>query len=538
MGRLSPIYEWRGNAMKYVLDMVHHNPGEKPFETSFLNPEKLDSYGYNGQVFKHINCAVFLEEYDSQLWEGREEERKFIENLSANIAAQNRRTKEAGLQLFYHIDLFVLPKVLIEKHGDRLLNPTTGRIDLDAPDTMKVHEILFRELFQRFPEVDGLIIRVGETYLYDTPYHVGNGPIRDNHYTSDGRNEEAEKEKYVRLLQFLREKVCVELDKTVIFRTWDCYPDKLHANPAYYRDVTEQIKPHEKLVFSIKHTALDFWRRVKFNECLLLGAHNQVVEVQCQREYEGKGAHPMYVMDGVINFFEENEQKKGLRDIVQDSRMEGLYIWSRGGGWHGPYLQNELWCDLNAYVIAQYGKNPHRTEEEIFFSYTGNILHLDEKNAGIFREICLKSAQAILHGRYCEAFDKQYEESIVPCKNWMRDDCLGFGAPLEEMKEYLKNNGLTEAALREKAESVRIWEEIEALSQEISCPDSKTEEYIRTSCKYGLRLYQVVEAIWKKLLCETDIQEAETAYEEAMSRYCELEEEPQCASLYRRGKAY
>lgn len=524
--------------MRYVLDMVHHNPGEKLFETSFQNPEKLASYGYNGQVFKHINCAVFLEEYDSQLWEGREEERKFVENLSAQITAQNKRTKEVGLQLFYHIDLFVLPKVLIEKHGDRLLNPSTGRIDLDAPDTIKVHEILIRELFQRFPEVDGLIIRVGETYLYDTPYHIGNGPIRDNHYTNHGKNEEAEKERYVRLINFLRENVCVEYDKTLIFRTWDCYPDKFHANAQYYMDVTEKIEPHEKLVFSIKHTALDFWRRVKFNECLLQGVHRQVVEVQCQREYEGKGAHPMYVMDGVINFFEENEKKKGLRDIVRDSRMEGLYIWSRGGGWHGPYLQNELWCDLNANVIAQYGKNPDRTEEEIFFSYTKDILNLDDRNAGIFREICLKSAKAILRGRYCGAFDRQYQEGIMPCKNWMRDDCLGTGAPLEEMKEYLGNHHLTEEALHEKAEAVQIWKEIVKLSQEIHCPDLRTEEYIRTSCEYGLRLYQVIEEIWKVLLCESDYESAEAAYRETMAHYCEWEEAPQCASLYHRGDSY
>ena len=524
--------------MKYVLDMVHHNPGEKPFETSFLDPEKLCSYGYNGQVFKHINCAVFLEEYDPELWKGREEERKFIENLSAEIKAQNRRTKAAGLQLFYHIDLFVLPRVLIEKHGDRLLDPSTGRIDLDAPDTMKVHEILLRELFRRFPEVDGLIIRVGETYLYDTPYHMGNGPIRENHYASDGQNEQMEKERYVRLIRFLREKVCVEQNKTLIFRTWDCYPDKFHANPEYYLDVTEKIEPHEKLVFSIKHTALDFWRRVKFNECLLKGSHRQVVEVQCQREYEGKGAHPIYVMDGVINFFEENEKKKGLRDIVRDARIEGLYIWSRGGGWHGPYLQNELWCDLNAYVIAQYGKCPHRTEEEIFFSYTREVLELDEWNARIFREICLKSAKAVLKGRYCEAFDRQYRESFMPCKNWMRDDCLATGAPLDEMKKYLEDNHLKEEALLEKAQAVQIWKEIKELSLKIRCPDPKTEEYIKISCEYGLRLYQVIEGIWRVMLLEEDRQSEEAAYREAMVRYCELEGEAQCASLYRRGEPY
>ena len=31
---------------------------------------------------------------------------------------------------------------------------------------------MFDELFEKYP-IDGLIIRVGETYLFDNPYHIG-----------------------------------------------------------------------------------------------------------------------------------------------------------------------------------------------------------------------------------------------------------------------------------------------------------------------------------------------------------------------------
>ena len=40
--------------------------------------------------------------------------------------------------------------------------------------------------------------------------------------------------------------------------------------------VTNQVKPHPNLIFSIKHVALDFWRYVKFNPCLAQGQHRQV----------------------------------------------------------------------------------------------------------------------------------------------------------------------------------------------------------------------------------------------------------------------
>lgn len=41
--------------MKMLLDMVHHNPGEEPFASAYLDPSHLVSLGYDGQVLKHIN---------------------------------------------------------------------------------------------------------------------------------------------------------------------------------------------------------------------------------------------------------------------------------------------------------------------------------------------------------------------------------------------------------------------------------------------------------------------------------------------------
>ena len=50
------------------------------------------------------------------------------------------------------------------------------------------------------------------------------------------------------------------------------------CSPAFYLNVTNAVEPHPRLVFSIKHTALDFWRRVALNPTLGIGQHRQVVE--------------------------------------------------------------------------------------------------------------------------------------------------------------------------------------------------------------------------------------------------------------------
>lgn len=521
--------------MEFLMDMVHHNPGEKPFDTSFLEPKKLKSYGYNAQVFKHINTALTLEKYDSELWKDKPEAKAWMENWAAGITAEIKKAKQEGLKVYYHIDLFVLPKAAEEKYHDQICD-SEGKISLRREKTLEIHRALFDELFERFPDVDGLIVRVGETYLHDTPYHVGNGAVKYG-------NTEQEKDDFVLLLNFLREEICEKHDRYLFFRTWDCFPDRFHANAEYYLDVTNRVETHPKLLFSIKHTALDFWRRVKFNDCLTLGKHRQIVEVQCQREYEGKGAYPSYVMNGVINSFDENREPKGLRDIANHPLVCGLYTWSRGGGWYGPYPKQEFWCDLNTYVIAQYGKNPFETEESIFLRYAQEKMGLAAAEAKKFRELCLLVPSAVLKGRYIECYDRTLNESIVPCCNWMRDDRMGGLEQLAPAFEYLYEHDLMHSACLEKQESVLLWKEIKRIFGTISFPDTELKQFIGTSIDYAIGLYTVAAAGWQVMALgfagdkagayDTEaLRAAIRTYDTAWEAYREVGQSPYASTLY------
>ena len=44
--------------MKFIMDMVHDNPGQERFKTEFRKPEKLLDFGYNTQVFRQNNTTV------------------------------------------------------------------------------------------------------------------------------------------------------------------------------------------------------------------------------------------------------------------------------------------------------------------------------------------------------------------------------------------------------------------------------------------------------------------------------------------------
>ena len=64
-------------------------------------------------------------------------------------------------------------------------------------------------------------------------------------------------------------------------------------------------------------------------------------------------------------------EPRGLRDVVGLPQFAGVWTWSRGGGWEGPFITNELWCDLNTYVVSQFVIDPKRSEEEISISLPG-----------------------------------------------------------------------------------------------------------------------------------------------------------------------
>lgn len=518
--------------MEFIMDMVHHNPGEPLCQTSFLNPEKLVRYGYNGQVHKSINCAVTCQSFDPDCLPQGSSDRNWILQKQANIRQEIRLAKEAGLQVFYHIDLMVLPRLLFQKHREKLCDPQ-GIIDLQKEATQRLLICMLREIFQEFPQVDGLIIRVGETYLYDTPYHVGNSLIRTSAYDGSEVPVQEEQRRYVLLLNLLRQEVCVNLEKYLFFRTWDCYPDKFHANPNYYLSVTNQVLPHDKLLFSIKHTAHDFWRWQPLNPCIGIGNHRQIIEIQCQREYEGKAAHPNYVAHGVLEGFPEQEDPMGLRQAAASGKVCGIYTWCRGGGWYGPYITNELWCEIHSWIFGHWARNPPQREETLFYRFCQEELGLSQEDSTLFRKLCLTASQAVLKGRYCGEYEKDARRKGLQPSNWMRDDRLGGEVQMKPMLDYLTQTGKWPLALEEKQQSVTLWKECVTLAEQIQTGPDSFRQWVITSSIYGQNLYQVVRCIWELFGSQKPKEALLADYQEAWAQYRQTARLSQCATLYK-----
>lgn len=352
----------------------------------------------------------------------------------------------------------------------------------------KLHRIAIDEVFATFSQLDGLVVRTGEVYTCNTPHHRGFSVI------SQGP------ESHVQLLSLLREEVAVKRNRHLFYRTWSF--DKLHSDSGYYLQVVNRIEPHPNLAFIIKHTQVDFWRGVPFNPTLKVGNHPQLVEVQCQREYEGKGAFPNYIANGVIEGFEEllpsnfspetadkTNYPIGLQDIIQDPRIIGIFTWSRGGGWCGPYISNELWVELNVSVISQWALNPRLSEKEIFHRFAKSK-GLSDIDAIKFRELAIFSARAVLKGQYISRYP-------IIAKTWMRDQYLG-GADHDLAADFrtIRDLNLKEEVLLEKAEGQMLWERIRRLSREITFPNPDLQRFFLHSVEYGRLLYKSIYHSW------------------------------------------
>ncbi|WP_448702625.1 hypothetical protein ACFGVR_09760 [Mucilaginibacter sp. AW1-3] len=517
----------------YILDMVHNNPGEPLTQTAYNDPAFLKQQGYNGQVindFTFAHAAITFDSLNPDIFPKGSKERAWVMQAAEKVRVNIKRAHTAGEKCYYFTDIIVLPKRLVELYHDEICDEK-GKISFERPKTIEIHRILFNELFDAFPDLDGLIIRTGETYLNNVPYHTGNNPITNG------------AESHVKLINLLRQEVCVKRNKMVFYRTW--LSAGMDTKPDVYLSVTDRIEPHPNLVFSVKHTKGDYQRTMDFNPTLGIGKHLQIVEVQCQREYEGKGAYPNYVMSGVINGFEEFNTNtpqtghKGLKDMVNTPQYKGIWSWSRGGGWVGPYISNEFWCKLNAFVISHWAADTRQTEEQVFDRFMDEQ-GIKGKSRDAFRELCLLSAKAVLRG---------HDSAILPFKSgwtfWMRDEFLsGTDGRLADVFKAFYDNGTLQKAVDEKYEAAAMWQKITDLSKQINLSNKADQDYIRVSGQYGLLLHQIIAEGWDIMALgyvgdhtgkydKERIAASIKKYDQYWNAYRDLKKNnPQCATLY------
>lgn len=62
------------------------------------------------------------------------------------------------------MDVFILPTTLVQMYKEDIVDPKTRAIAL-TPKMLDILRGLYDEIFEMYPQLDGIMIRVGENYL-------------------------------------------------------------------------------------------------------------------------------------------------------------------------------------------------------------------------------------------------------------------------------------------------------------------------------------------------------------------------------------
>lgn len=234
--------------------------------------------------------------------------------------------QEYGLKIFVTTDFMFGTPASEEKIGRKF------------KDNLRWFREHLQTFFQTYPEVSGLILRIGE---------------------SDGKDVKGDfKSKLlIRKISQARQllssllPVFEQSGQLLIFRLWSvgAYPiGDLIWNRKTLLKVFGPYKS-KSLVLSIKHGESDFFRHLPLNKQFLRSDHQKIVEMQARREYEGCGEYPSYIGNDVEEIHQQLQQVKGLI---------GMSVWCQTGGWTRfqrlTFMENSsVWNEINTWVCIK-----------------------------------------------------------------------------------------------------------------------------------------------------------------------------------------
>ena len=401
--------------------------------------ESYREYGYNAAILGDVTqLATFDAACPNVIPEGSDL-RNRIEHQRQKFQKEYDRANALGLAVCLMTDEVSLPIPVCNR-----LSPAGGEagIDFDSPAFWDVYRAKYREVLKAYPRVAYVVVRTGENYSHPDEGFIGR-TVSD----LSGGYDDAYFRHMTRLIEETRKVVVDEFGRTLIWRTWDLGNDGFHANPKVYDRVLTGLTNRTGLVFAIKHTRTDFWDYNDFNPMIGRGGMPAVVEFQCAREYEGKGAFPNYVGPA---------HAAAMRRAAALG-VKGAWIWDFGGGWGGPILKSDRWVRLNIEATTRLAQNPDLSPRAIAEEWAAK--EFGAPAATNVAGMLMLSSECVRKCMYIEAYARDHK-GWKPSLNLMRDDIIR-GAVLKELYDGSKKS-LPEV-YAEKAEAMALAKQMRTL---------------------------------------------------------------------------
>ncbi len=231
---------------------------------------------------------------------------------------------------------------------------TTAAVDARIGKSARAAREWYAELvggfLADFPEVDGVILRIGESDGVDVE-----GKLRSRLAV---RSAGA-------VNRLLREVLPIfeNAGRRLILRTWTVGAHligDLIWNPLRLSQAVEGIDS-AALVVSMKYGESDFFRYLSLNRQFFRIDVPKIIEFQARREYEGAGEYPSFI---------GWECEHYAKELAAATGVIGLSVWCQTGGWHGfrrlAFLDDDaVWIEMNVAVAIGVVKDGLPVEEVI-----------------------------------------------------------------------------------------------------------------------------------------------------------------------------
>jgi len=313
---------------------------------------------------------------------------------------------------------------------------------------------LVRRFFNLYPEVSGLILRIGEV--------DGKDVVGDFRSQLLVRTSNQAKKLLKEILPEFE-----NADRDLIFRLWSvgAYPvgDLIWNRKTLKKIFTPFDSPN--LILSIKHGESDFFRHLPLNKQFTRTPHKKIVELQARREYEGCGIYPSYIGKDVEKIKQDLE---GIPGIV------GVSVWCQTGGWTRfhrlMFMENSsVWNEINTWVCIRIFKQKESAPQALR-AYAARYLKPEQAEALI--EMMNASDQAVKTLLYIDeyALRKLYFRRVrLPSTLSVYWDRILIMHPIRKVLKCLVDNG--EAKIEQGTTALSIVKDMQDMARRNGLPD-------------------------------------------------------------------
>lgn len=268
------------------------------------------------------------------------------------------------------------------------LRRAAGPIRAENPRLAELNRLALAELFTCFPQVRGVVMRIGEA---GGAHNQGAAYTGHMIYTSVS----ALRSLIANLLP-----VVAEHERLLIMRTWSVGIGELGdliSSPERYNAVFAGFNAAHLLV-SIKHGPADFFRFLPPNPTIGLPGPRQIIELQNRREYELFGLAPSSVAE---------LHRTAIQRAAAGAQVVGIWAWNSTGGWGGGTATLgaagwNLWTELGSALTAALAQAPDLDTEAFLHTWMSERLNNPEfaaAAAALYRESAALMEQGWYFGR-------------------------------------------------------------------------------------------------------------------------------------------